>query len=261
MHPLTLCEIDKDCSFDKVLQSGLLPKAITSEAPWHYLKSYVSTYLREEVLQESLTRNLALFTNFLECASFSQGEALNYTAIAREIGSNRQTIMRFFDILDDLLIAIRLPVFKKRAKRRLQNSPKFYFFDVGIYRTLRPQGPLDSTQEIDGPALKTLLLQNCRALNDYYDLDYNFYFWRKTAGAEVDLILYGPNGFNAIEIKRKSNLSEKDFSGLNLFAKDHPEAKCYCLYGGERAYHHHGIDVIPYKSFLKSGILRMLSPS
>jgi uncharacterized protein len=250
LYPLTAVELGKDFDLQHALQYGELPTAITHKQPEKYLASYIKTYLREEVLQEGLTRNLPLFTRFLETASFSQGEILNYSNIAQEVGGNRHTINQFFDMLEDLLIAYRIAPFTKRAKRELVLSPKFYYFDAGVYRAIRPAGPLDSTQEIDGHALETLFLQEIKAINDYFDFKYDIYYWRTRTQEEVDFVLYGKRGLQAIEIKRKSHLTTKDLKGLQLFAADYPMAKLYLLYGGTRAYHEKNIYVIPFVQFL-----------
>lgn len=252
MHPLTCRELREKFNLSRDLEYGHLPMAITSNTPKKYLSSYVATYLREEVLQEGLTRNIALFTRFLETASFSQGEVLNYTAMSREIGSNRHTVANFFEILEDLLIAYRLPVFSKRAKRDVVTSPKFYYFDVGVYRSIRPMGPLDSPAEIDGAALETLFLQEVRAYNDYFDLAYSVSYWRTRDQKEVDFVLYGNNGFMAFEIKRKVRLDSKDFKGLKAFSEEYPEAKLYLAYGGQESYFEGDIQVIPYQDLLKN---------
>ncbi len=252
MHPLTCMELADHANLDRSLVFGHLPMAVTSDKAEKFLSSYIATYLREEVLQEGLTRNIALFSRFLETASFSQGEVLSYSAIAREIASNRHTVANFFEILEDLLIAYRIPVFKKRAKRNVINSPKFYYFDVGVYRAIRPMGPLDSSSEVDGAALETLFLQEARAYNDYFEFGYSFHYWRTRDQKEVDFILYGTKGFLAFEIKRKTYLNRKDFQGLKTFAQDYPEAKLYLLYGGQERYYEGEIEVIPFKEALMS---------
>lgn len=250
MHPLTVLELKDDFDLQRSLQYGHLPMAITSNQPNKYLLSYLKTYLREEVLQESLTRNIALFSRFLEIASFSQGEVLSYTEIAREIGSNRHTVSNFFDILEDMLIAYRVTAFRKRAKRIVVTHTKFYYFDVGIYRMLRPKGVLNTQAETDGAALETLFLQEARALNDYFDLGYEFYYWRTHNQQEVDFVLYGEKGFHAFEIKRKEKLYSGDFIGLKTFSEDYPEAKLFLLYGGSEPYQEGNVQVIPYKQAL-----------
>ena len=103
----------------------------------------LATYLREEVQQEGLARNIGAFSRFLEAASFSQGSVLNMTAVARECAVSVKVVEDYFSILEDLLIAVRLPVFSRRAKRRMVAHPKFYYFDAGVFQTIRPRGPLD----------------------------------------------------------------------------------------------------------------------
>jgi len=250
MHPLTALELGEDFELSTALTYGLLPSIYSHAQPAEYLKSYVATYLREEVLQEGITRNIALFARFLETASFSQGEQINFTEIAREVGHNRHTIANFFDILEDLLIAYRIYPFTKRAKRDMVSSPKFYYFDTGVYRSMRPIGPLDSQQEIDGAALETLFLQHLKAFNDYFLLNYSIYYWRTASKLEVDFVLYGEHGFYAFEIKRKKNIAKHDLKGLLAFQADYPEASCYLLYGGTRTYIEHGIRICPFESIL-----------
>lgn len=156
MHPLTAIELENDFDIERSLRFGHLPSIPSEPDPGQFLKAYVQAYLREEVLQEGLTRNLGSFSRFLETASFSQGSALNTSEVAREAGLERMQVESYFTILEDLLLASRLPVFTKRARRRMAAHPKFYYFDVGIFRTLRPMGPLDSPEEAEGPCLETL---------------------------------------------------------------------------------------------------------
>ncbi|MCP4473597.1 MAG: ATP-binding protein [Gammaproteobacteria bacterium] len=145
MHPFVAQELGDQFDVKKSLQFGQLPALLTEPEPKAYLNAYVATYLREEVLQEGLTRNLSAFSRFLEVASFSQGQVLNVSAVARECGINQKSVSNYFDILDDLLLGYRLPVFNKRARRQTVRHPKFYFFDVGVYQTIRPRGIIDSS--------------------------------------------------------------------------------------------------------------------
>ncbi|KKQ05004.1 MAG: hypothetical protein US15_C0037G0001, partial [Candidatus Moranbacteria bacterium GW2011_GWF1_36_4] len=201
-HPLVRKELGEKFSLLYSLKYGQLPMAYNSSNPEKFLDSYVQTYLQEEILQEGLTRNIGNFTRFLEIASFSQGQVLNISQIAQETQLERKTVENYFGILEDLLIGLRLPVFNKRAKRKLIAHSKFYFFDTGVFRSLRPTGPLDSEAEIDGPAIETLFLQEIRSLNDYLELNYEIFYWRSITGVEVDFVLYGAKGLLAFEIKR-----------------------------------------------------------
>ena len=217
MHPLTPQEMHETFSVAKALHIGLLPKAQTSLDPITYLETYVSTYIREEVFQEALVRDLLTFSSFLEVASFSQGQVINMTSIGQEIGVQRQVIANYFSILEELLLAVRIPVFSKRAKREIRKHPKFYYFDVGVYRSLRPKGPLDRVEEIDGACLETLFLQVVRAINAYHQLGYNLFYWQTTTGLEIDFILYGDQGLHAFEIKRTKQVTKKMFKSTQSF--------------------------------------------
>lgn len=251
MHPLVIQEIGSLFNLNHAVQYGLLPAVINHPDPKKYLESYVQTYVREEVLQEGLTRNIGAFSRFLEAASFSQGQVLNFSEIARELSLNRLTVANYFDVLEDLLLSIRIPVFSQRAKRKIIVHQKFYFFDTGVYRILRPRGPLDSSEELDGAALETLFLQSLSAINDYYDLAYKIYFWRTSAGDEVDFVIYGPNGFHAFEIKRSSNISSKHLKGLKNFGEDYPEATLRIIYLGKHKEYHGNITAIPFEEALR----------
>lgn len=252
MHPLTVVEQEDVFNLGNSMQLGHLPARFSEPAPEKYLRDYVQTYLREEVMQEGLTRNIGHFSRFLEVASFSQGETINISNIAREAHIERSVAENYFSILEDLLIAVRLPVFAHKAKRRLMTQKKFYFFDTGVYRAIRPTGPLDSDADLAGPALETLVLQELRAVNDYLECDYNIYFWRTRNQLEIDFILYGPNGLLAIEIKRSRQVQYKETRALREFKKDYPPAVCYVFYGGDAPLYMDDITVLPLEYALKN---------
>ncbi len=246
MHALTALELGKEFDLKRALRYGCLPLACTSEKPEDYLKSYAATYLREEVQQEGLTRNIGALSGFLEVASFSQGNVLNMAAVARECSVSVKVVEDYFSILEDLLIAFRLPVFTKRAKRRMIAHPKFYYFDAGVFQAIRPRGPLDAPDQIHGPALETLFLQQVRALNDYKDFGYRLHYWRTAGGDEVDFVLYGERGLRAFEVKMAHNVRPDDLRSLLRFRADFPQAKTYLLYLGQRRWHDRGIEVLPF---------------
>ena len=249
-HQLTALELGKDFDLKHSLLFGQLPSVYTEADPKAYLESYVKAYLREEVQQEGLTRNLGAFSRFLEAASFSQGAVVNTSSVARECGIERKVVENYFSILKDLLIGYKVPVFTKKAKRRMMAHQKFYFFDVGIYRTLRPSGPLDAPEEIEGMALETLLFQELKSVNDCLKLGYDLYYWHTANRVEVDFILYGKRGLKAFEVKRTSRISESMLRGLRIFQKDYPSAKSFFIYGGKRRFYEGNITILPIEEAL-----------
>ena len=250
MHPLTALEQGDAFDLGRSVRFGHLPARFNDPDPRRYLRDYVQTYLREEVMQEGLTRNIGHFARFLETASLSQGQPLNISAVARDAQVSRTATENYFSILDDLLLAVRLPVFSRRARRRLVSQPKFYLFDTGVFRAIRPVGPLDSEAEMDGPALETLVLQELRAANDYRDCGYQLHYWRTRAKLEVDFVLYGPRGLLAIEVKRSRQLRPADTRSLREFRKDYPAASCWVFYGGDQELDLDGITAMPLERAL-----------
>jgi predicted AAA+ superfamily ATPase len=246
LHPLMASELGSDFDLKRALRWGCLPLACTSEKPQDYLNSYAATYLREEVQQEGFARNIGAFSRFLEAASFSQASVLNMAAVARECAVSAKVVEDYFSILEDLLIAVRLPVFTRHAKRRMIAHPKFYYFDAGVFQAIRPRGPLDAPEQIHGAALETLFLQQVRALNDYAALGYRLHYWRTSTGDEVDFVLYGERGLRAFEVKMARNIRPDDLRALQRFRADFPQAKMHLLYLGDRRWHDRGIEVLPF---------------
>jgi predicted AAA+ superfamily ATPase len=250
MHPFMAAELEKKFSLEEALRLGLLPLIKASSNPEETLKSYTALYIKEEVQSEGLVRNIGNFARFMEVISFSHSSLLNVSNIARESEIERKIIEGYIGILEDLLIAFKVPVFTKRAKRQVSSHPKFYLFDAGVFRSLRPQGPLDKPQEIEGCALEGLVAQHLRAWNAYGRIHHDIFFWRTKSGVEVDFIVYGEDGLWAIEVKNSSRLRDEELRSLRIFKKDFPESRLLFLYRGKERFKRNGILGLPCEEFL-----------
>ncbi|MDR1728762.1 MAG: AAA family ATPase [Acidobacteriota bacterium] len=251
-HPFLATELGTDFSLDQALTVGMLPVALASDDPAAVLKAYLALYMREEVQMEGLVRNLDGFARFLEAVSFSHASLLSISDVSRECAVSRTTVEGYVSILEDLLVAARLPVFGKRAKRQLVGHDKFYLFDAGVYRALRPKGPLDRPEEIDGAALEGLVFQHLRGWNDYSGAPNALSFWRTQGGLEVDFVVYGEAGMAAVEVKNSTKVSAGDLRGMKAFAADYPEARRFLLYRGRERFLRDGVLCVPCEEFLKN---------
>ena len=254
MYPLTAAELKSDFDLKRALVHGFIPLAYTAEDPQDFLESYIQVYLQEEIAQEGLIRNIGSFTRFLESASFSQGSILNVSTVARDCAVPRKTVEGYFDILDDLQIGYRIPLFQKRARRKTQAHPKFYFFDAGLFRALKPLGPLEDDGGTIGPALETLVLQELIALSSYLRKRYQIHYWRSANNMEVDFILYGEKAFFAVEVTKASRVREDDTAGLKAFLSEYPKATAFLLYGGTDRYYEDKIHFTPVTEFFRDAI-------
>lgn len=250
MHPYIASELKKRFEVPTALERGMLPLVWEAKEPLATLKTYITTYLKEEVQAEGLVRNLGHFARFLEVMSFSHGMQLNTANVARECQVSRSTADDYIQVLKDLLLGYTLNVFTRRATRALSAHSKFYYFDAGVFRTLRPRGPLDRSEELEGPALEGLVMQHIRAWIAGQSETYSLHFWRTRSGVEVDFVIYGPGGFWAIEVKNSNSVSLKDVQSLVTFCEEYPEATPLFLYRGKQRMMIKGVLCIPCEEFL-----------
>ena len=250
LHPFLLSEMGDHADFNKALHFGLLPLVSMADNPMDTLQAYISLYIREEVQYEGFTRNIGNFSRFLEAISFSHASVLNISNVARECEIERKVVENYISILEDVLLASRLNVFSKRAKRALITHPKFYLFDTGVFRALRPKGPLDNPNEIDGASLEGLIFQNLKAWNEYQNNPFELFFWRSRGGVEIDFVLYGESGIFAFEVKNASKIRSNDLNPLKEFKKDYPVSQVIFLYRGIERLKRNDVLCIPCTDFL-----------
>ncbi|MDE2774024.1 MAG: AAA family ATPase [Gemmatimonadota bacterium] len=252
MHPFMARELGSGFDLSSALALGTVPTVLSSDDPPSALAAYASLYVEQEVRSEGLTRDVGSFSRFLEAAAFSHAATLNISEVARECETSRSTVSGYLELLEDLLLAFRLPVFTRRAKRRLIAHPRFFYFDCGVFRSLRPRGPLDRPDEISGPALEGLIAQHLRAWLAYSGTDGKLYYWRTRAGAEVDFVVYGASGIWGIDVMNADRIRPADLRGLRAFGDEYPEARLILLHRGEQRLKRKGVLCLPVDGFLAS---------
>ncbi len=250
MFPFVATELKSHFSLKKALQHGLVPLVLGSEDPSETLDSYIGLYLKEEVKQEGLVRSLESFSRFLEVMCFSHAEIVNLSNVARDSAIKRSTIDGYLSILEDLLLGYRIPSFKIKNRKQTVESEKFYFFDVGVFKSLLPTGPLISENQFVGQMLEGLVAQHLMALCSYGNQGDKLYFWRTQSGTEVDFVVYGKKQFKAIEVKSVTEVKREFLSGLKSFAEDYPTAECIFVYRGSEVRIIDKIKCVPVEKFL-----------
>ncbi len=250
LFPFVSSELQNDFDLVRAVQFGTLPKVYFAKQPSRYVKSYVADYLKEEVADEGLVRNLPAFSNFLSVAAFSDSEVINYSTIARDCGVSSKTIQGYFEILYDTLIAHSLPAFRTRAKRRVIQAPKFYFFDVGITNFLAKRSNPVPGSELFGKAFECFVANELRAFLSYCELDSPLTYWRLASGPEVDFIVGDCE--LAIEAKATPKVSSHHLRHLRQFQTEHKSRHCIVVCLEDRArVTEDGISIVPAREFLR----------
>ena len=231
--PLTAAEIGRGFDLERALRFGVLPQVQSEPADAvDILDAYVTNYIREEILQEALVRNLESFARFLEVAAIMNGQVVNVSGIARDAAVARPTVQGYFGTLVDTLVGIWLPAWRERAKVKEVASPKFYFFDPGVARALagRVREPVEAAER--GFLLETLVLHELRAAQAYRNLGGQLHYWRTPSGSEVDFVW--TRGARAVGVEVKASTVWKPAHGgaLKSLIADGRLTGGHGVYGG-----------------------------
>lgn len=248
LFPLVFSEIP-DFDLLRALNQGLLPRHYLAANSLPMLRAYVGDYLKEEIAQEAITRNIPSFARFLEIAAFSNGEIINFTNIARECGISMPTVKEYFQILSDTLIGRFLHSYQAKPKRRIILAPKFYFFDVGVVNILLQRAKISPGSEVFGKAFEHLIYQEITAHSHYSSLNYPISFWRTASQLEVDFIL-GKHEV-AIEVKGTNSVASHHLGGLKAFMEEYKVKKAIVVSLDQRPRAIGNITVLPWKVFFE----------
>ncbi len=253
LFPLVSKEVNFKLDIEKQSTYGMLPNAFLSQNPKKYLRTYSETYLKEEIKEEALTRNMGNFVRFLEVAARQNGQMTNTSSIARDSGVARQTVQGYFDILIDTLAGFWLYPWKLKRATKQVSHPKFFFFDPGVARALSGRLPYPPAPEELGALFESFMLNEIRAYLHYKDLEYPVHFWRSQGGVEVDIFIETSKGYLALELKTNARWDKRFNKGLNRLSEElgGDKVECMGIFWGERLLTMENIKVYPAIDFLK----------
>ena len=248
MRPLCSREVG-DLDLLQALNRGLLPAHYQDPHFRRSLRAYVVDYLKQEVFDEGLTRNVAAFSRFLEAVGYSHGDLTNYANIARDCGVDAKTVREYYQILVDTLLGTFVEPWKKRQERQvIGKAAKFYLFDVGVAGAIANRSIDAERGEHFGRALEHLCLMEILAHRSYRELDYGVHFWRTKTGLEVDFVL--GDAEVAVEVKGSSRVDTSALRSLRAFSEDARPRRSILVCNESAPRVHEGIEVRPWRDFL-----------
>jgi predicted AAA+ superfamily ATPase len=253
LGPLLAQEAGADLTLDDALIYGTLPGVMTegSDKPKKdLLRTYGSTYLKEEIQAEALTKQIEGFARFLLVAASKSGEFLDFAKVGTLAAINQKTSARFFEILEDTLIVSRLDAYATNETRRLVKHPKFYFFDNGVLNGLLKNFTLSEDRK--GFLFEHFIVNQIITSNLASGEPARLSTYRTEAGSEVDLIIEKDGEALAVEIKSAPRVSSSDCSGLRSFTAGQGKKKTreILLYAGSQAYREGSTEVLPWRKAL-----------
>lgn len=222
LFPFVSAEIS-DFDLFRAINNGMIPRHYMVQNPQKRLEAYIGIYLKEEIQEEAVVRQLSSFNRFLDVAAQCDGEMINYTNIAQDCGVSATTIKEYFNILEQTLIGYMIPAFTLSKKRRAITTKKFYYFDVGVVNYLLNRSNLQPGSIDFGHAFEHFMIQEIVAYLSYYEKREKLSYWRTANGYEVDAII--GDARVAIEFKSSEEVQSKHTKGLKAFEEDFPDAR------------------------------------
>jgi len=249
LHPLSWSELGSQFDLLKAVNWGLLPSIYFSDESQLDLKHYIGLYLDEEIRSEASVRQLSSFSRFLSVAALSNGQIINFSAIASDCMEKRQTVHEYFEILQDTLFGDELPAWTKSRKRKALETSKFYMFDIGIQRAINDLPQIKEKSKEFGDAFEHLIWHELRTYISYRKPGTNLAYWRSTSNFEVDFVI---NDDVAIEVKGKRNVGGRDFRGIKALAEENIFKRYIVVSLDEHIRKTDGIEIMPWQEFLRS---------
>ena len=258
--PLVYPEYGSAFDLSRCLNYGCLPGVANKyELAVGILSSYLSTYIKQELLEEAIIRKLDPFRRFIDAVGMMNGQLLNKENVARESGVKRPTIDHYYGILEDTLMGSYVEAFCPKFKSKEVSHSKFYLFDPGVVRACA--GLLNQSLESDylGFMFETFILAQLRAYLSYNLKYFPIFHYTVSSSYDIDFVVMTKKPvmskkgkFVNFEIKYGSKFRSDWTKGVIDFARmaHHHEVVSHVVYNGKDLLEFEGITVWPVDQFL-----------
>lgn len=255
--PFSLAELKEGGMLPAALDTAMLqgsypPLYDRPVMPGDWFPNYVSTYLERDVRQLLAVRDLSLFQRFLKMCAARSGQLLNLSALASDCGISHVTAREWMTVLEASYIVYLLRPHHRNFGKRLVKMPKLYFLDTGLMAYLLGIRDTDtlSTHASRGALFETLVVSEWVKRQFNAGQVAELYFWRDSAGHEVDLLIPDGNRFMPVEIKSGSTFSADWTAALRKLSALFGDAALSpgIVYGGEGRYEREGCHVAGWKA-------------
>jgi predicted AAA+ superfamily ATPase len=199
-----------------------------------WMGSYVQTYVQRDVRLLRNITNLATFNRFIYlCANYA-GQILNRDELARKTGVDTKTILAWIGLLENSYIIFQLQPWYNNLNKRIIKSPKIYFYDTGLLCFLlgiKSETALKKHSAY-GAIFENYIVSELMKNNYNAARNEGMYFFRDSAGNEIDLIIEREGELFAIEIKSALKVSDGMLRGLKYWQKLQAASQCILMHAG-----------------------------
>lgn len=187
---------------------------------WH--ASYIQTYLERDVRTLRQVGDLTQFQSFLRALAGRTAQLLSLTDLARDLGVVVNTVKAWLSVLEATYQVIVLRPYFANVGKRLVKTPKVYFTDVGTlcYLTGLKDPEHAASGPLGGPIMETVVLSEIVKTLTHRGLDPQVYFWRTSAGTEVDFLVETGWKLVPIEVKLSATPRPAFANSIKTFQED-----------------------------------------
>lgn len=219
-------------------------------APEDFFPSYIQTYVERDVRSVLNIQNLNLFTSFIKLCAGRVGQLFNQSNIANELGVSHKTVQSWLALLEASFIIYRLQPWHTNFNKRIVKTPKIYFYDTGLACYLLG---IRSAEEVKIHFAKGALVENY-VITEYVKNSWNngnannAYFWRDSAGHEIDLLIDNGSTVKIVEIKSSKTIKQNFFKELTYFEKlaTSYNLEKFIIYGGNEKRTQFNTSILPW---------------
>ena len=188
-----------------------------------WMEQYIQTYLYRDVKRLFPGLDEIRFRRFLEMLGGLSGRVINYADVARALGVSQPTVRDYFAIAHGTFIWRTVPAYTKDALKRVVKHPRGYLRDTGLLHALLrlPDRDAALSHPQMGASWEGMVVEEILRQLSAMGVPHEYSYYRTGGGGEVDLVLEGPFGLVAVEIKHTSTLSLRDLRGLRDFVNSH----------------------------------------
>ncbi len=240
--PFDISELDAESllpeDWESLIIKGFYPAIYDRKLdPAVFYANYLQTYINRDVASLTNVQDTRRFQNFIRLCAARNGQLLNMSNLANECGISQPTAKSWLSILESSYLVFLLSPYYENFSKRVVKTPKLYFYDTGLAAFLLGLRSADdfTDRTLLGSLFEAMVIGDILKQNHHRYLLKEYWFWRDSAGHEIDLLTLSGGGFDIFEVKSTRTVLPKLFKGLDYFEKlagDKVQSKTL-VYSGE----------------------------
>ena len=238
-------------NYSETMLRGFYPAIYDRDIPpKSFYSNYIQTYIQRDVTELIAVKDMNSFQNFIGLCATRAGQLLNLNSLANECGISQPTAKSWLSALESSYIVFQLNPYYTNFSKRIIKSPKLYFYDTGMLLHLLKVTSKEQLlmHSFKGNLFENLVISELVKEMHHADNIQDLWFWRDSAGHEIDLLIDVGTSLKIAEIKAGLTIMPDMFKELEWFEihSNLSGLSKHLVYGGQEAQNRKQGHVIPW---------------